>query len=45
MQTPPDIEVTAFTNRRKATLLVPAGCKAAYESALFWKDFKAIKEF
>lgn len=45
MQTPPDIEAKTFTNRRKATLLVPAGCKAAYESAPFWKDFKTIEEF
>ena len=28
-----------------ATLYVPAGCKAAYEAADYWKDFKRIIEF
>ena len=31
-------------NKEKVTLYVPAGSKAAYESAEFWKDFKEIVE-
>ena len=27
------------------TLYVPRGCKAAYEAADYWKDFKEIKEY
>ena len=27
-----------------ATLYVPVGCKAAYEAAAYWQDFKEIKE-
>ena len=34
----------AFTNRTNATLYVPYGCKAAYEAANYWKDFKEIVE-
>lgn len=33
-----------FSNRANATLCVPVGCKAAYEAASFWKDFKRIVE-
>ena len=32
-------------NKANATLYVPKGCKAAYEAANVWKDFKEIKEF
>lgn len=31
-------------NKEKVTLYVPEGCKAAYESADYWKDFKEIVE-
>ena len=33
-----------FSNRANATLYVPAGCKAAYEAADYWKEFKEIIE-
>lgn len=43
MQTPCGISSTVFENvSNNATLYVPAGCKAAYEAADFWKDFKKI---
>lgn len=43
MQTPCGISSTVFENVcNNATLYVPAGCKAAYEAADFWKDFKKI---
>ena len=43
MQTPCVISSTVFENvSNNATLYVPAGCKAAYEAADYWKDFKKI---
>jgi hypothetical protein len=33
-----------FDNRANATLYVPAGSKAAYEAADYWKEFKEIVE-
>ena len=43
MQTPCEISSTVFENvSNNATLYVPAGCKAAYEAADYWKDFKKI---
>ena len=33
-----------FSNRTNATLYVPAGSKAAYEAADYWKEFKEIVE-
>jgi len=33
-----------FSNRANATLYVPAGSKAAYEAANYWKEFKEIIE-
>ena len=33
-----------FMNHANATLFVPKGCKAAYEVADYWKDFKEIVE-
>ena len=43
MQTPCGISSTVFGNvSNNATLYVPAGCKAAYEAADYWKDFKKI---
>ena len=44
LKTPLFINWSAFTNRANATLYVPAGCKAAYEAAEYWKDFKEIVE-
>ena len=43
--TPIAIDYNTFMNRSNATLYVPAGCKAAYEAANYWKEFKEIKEF
>lgn len=34
----------AFSNRANATLIVPAGCKLAYQAADYWKEFKRIIE-
>lgn len=34
----------AFPNRANATLYVPAGSKAAYSAADYWKEFKTIVE-
>jgi uncharacterized protein YjdB len=33
-----------FANKANATLYVPAGCKAAYEAADYWKEFSNIVE-
>ena len=41
---PLTINSSVFTNRANATLYVPAGAKAAYEAADYWKDFKEIVE-
>ena len=40
--TPVSISSSTFTNRANATLYVPAGSKAAYETADYWKEFKKI---
>ena len=42
--TPITITSDVFPNRENATLYVPAGSKAAYEAADYWKDFKEIIE-
>jgi hypothetical protein len=42
---PISISSSVFSNRANATLYVPLGCKAAYEAADYWKDFKEIKEY
>ena len=42
--TPVAIDASTFSNSANATLYVPAGSKAAYEAADYWKDFKEIKE-
>ena len=34
----------AYSNQENATLYVPFGCKAAYEAADYWKEFKEIVE-
>ena len=44
LETPLSISSDVFSNRAKATLYVPAGCKAAYEAADYWKEFKEILE-
>ncbi|MCR5433691.1 MAG: leucine-rich repeat protein [Bacteroidaceae bacterium] len=41
---PLSIKSSTFTNSSNATLYVPAGSKAAYEAADYWKDFKEIVE-
>jgi hypothetical protein len=43
---PPIIEKLTFNNvnKRKATLIVPAGCKNAYQKATVWKTFGKIIE-
>ena len=43
-ETPVTITSRVFSNRSNATLYVPAGCKAAYEAADYWKQFKEIVE-
>ena len=43
-ETPLTIESITFTNRANATLYVPAGCKAAYEAADYWREFGTIVE-
>ena len=35
---------STFENCANCTLYVPVGCKAAYEAADYWQDFKEIKE-
>lgn len=42
-KTPPNYG-SKFPNRPNATLNVPSGCKAAYETADYWKELKEIKE-
>ena len=44
MREPVVITEDVFTNRANATLHVPYGCKAAYEAADYWKEFKEIVE-
>ena len=41
---PISIQENVFSNRTNATLYVPVGCKAAYEAANYWKEFKEIVE-
>ena len=42
---PVPIKENTFPSPANATLYVPAGSKAAYESARFWKEFNTVKEF
>ena len=44
MASPVSITEDVFTNRTNATLYVPYGCKAVYETADYWKEFKEIVE-
>ncbi len=39
------IDESVFTNRANATLYVPTGSKAAYETAGVWQDFGTIIEY
>ncbi len=41
---PISISSATFPHRSNATLYVPAGCKAAYEAAEYWNEFKEIVE-
>ena len=41
---PMSIVSTVFTNRKNAILIVPAGCKDAFASEAYWKEFKGIFE-
>ena len=43
-ENPLSIGYSTFTNRTNATLYVPAGSKAAYETKNYWKEFKEIIE-
>ena len=43
-KTPITIYPSTFSNRANATLFVPAGAKAAYEKADYWKEFGCIIE-
>ena len=42
--TPVTISAGVFSNRANATLYVPAGSKAEYQAADYWKEFKQIVE-
>ena len=44
IESPISIVTSTFTNRASATLIVPAGSKAAYEAVAYWKEFKRIIE-
>ena len=44
IEEPISISEYTFSNRINATLTVPYGCKAAYEAADYWKEFKEIVE-
>lgn len=41
---PPSISPSTFPNRSNETLVVPKGCKSAYEDADYWWEFKEIVE-
>ena len=41
---PISISSNTFPNSGNITLYIPTGCKAVYESANYWKDFKEIVE-
>ena len=44
VETPITITSNVFSNRTNATLYVPVGCKAAYEAADYWNEFREIIE-
>ena len=43
-ETPAEISIYTFTNRKNVTLYVPVGCKTAYETTEYWNEFKEIVE-
>ena len=43
-KSPITITESTFFRRQNATLIVPHGCKAAYEAAEYWNEFKEIVE-
>lgn len=43
-ETPVAISENVFSNRTNATLYVPEGCKATYQTAPYWNEFKEIIE-
>ena len=45
MMTPAAVYSSSLLNSYNTTLYVPKGSKAAYQSANYWKNFKAIVEF
>ena len=45
ISSPLTIKSSTFSNRANATLYVPKDRKSAYQTANYWKEFKAIKEF
>ena len=45
IDTPLPISSNTFSNRTKATLYVPYGCRDLYTEADYWKEFKEIIEF
>ena len=45
ISSPLTIKSSTFSNRANATLYVPKDRKSAYQTADYWKEFKAIKEF
>ena len=44
LKNPVAITENTFSNRTNATLYVPYGCKAKYQAANYWKEFKEIIE-
>jgi hypothetical protein len=44
IKTPVEIDRHTFSGSWWATLYVPSGCKAAYEAADYWKDFKIVED-
>lgn len=43
-KTPPSLGKSVFYNCPRSILYVPYGCKAAYQAANYWKEFKEIIE-
>jgi len=44
LTTPAEIYSSTFPGRTSETLYVPKGCKAAYETSDYWKEFMEIIE-
>ena len=43
IEEPLGITEETFSNSTNSTLYVPAGCKEAYETALYWQDFNIVE--